>query len=88
MPFDVDQSYLLVSLGIPISFDIYTLLMFSYAYRYDEKMTIENCDPIVGIAVDHVVTWKGKSLGSSWINGALSFVFQIPDDATAFAFSV
>ena len=54
----------------------------------DSEMTIENCDPIKGKVVDHVVTWKGKSDLSKWKDGSLSFEIKIPGDATAFAFSI
>jgi hypothetical protein len=34
------------------------------------------------------VTWKGQSDLKSYLNGAISLVFEIPKDATAFAFSI
>ena len=54
----------------------------------DKEMTVENCDPIVGSVVDHEVTWKGQALGPKWARGALSLEFDIPEDATAFAYSL
>jgi len=54
---------------------------------FDGKLTLENCDPIKGKVVDHVVTWGGKS-SIAMLNGAVSVVFKIPADATAFAFSI
>jgi hypothetical protein len=54
----------------------------------DKKLTVENCDPIKGKQTDAVVTWKGQSDLKSYLNGAISLVFEIPKDATAFAFSI
>ena len=54
----------------------------------DPEMTTENCDPIIGSVVDHEVTWKGKGLGSKWVNGALSVEFDVPKDVTAFALTI
>ena len=54
---------------------------------FDGKLTVELCDPIIGVVTDHVVTWGGKS-SIAMLNGAVSIVFKIPADATAFAFSI
>merc|ERR1719454_2490266 len=54
----------------------------------DATLSVENCDPIKGKQTDAVVTWKGKSDLTSYLNGAISLVFEIPKDATAFAFSI
>ena len=54
----------------------------------DDGMTIATCDPIKGKVVDHVVTWGGSSDLSHLLNGAFMLEWQIPDDATAFAFSM
>ena len=35
-----------------------------------------------------MVTWGGKSNLSKMVNGAVSLLFTVPKDATAFAFSV
>jgi len=50
--------------------------------------TIATCDPIKGKVVDHTVTWKGRSDISTMINGAVMLEWKIPDDATAFAYSM
>jgi len=52
-----------------------------------DELTVENCDPITGSVVDHVVSWKGSS-SLKMQNGAISFIVSIPSDATAFAFMV
>jgi hypothetical protein len=54
----------------------------------DSSKTVENCDPIKGAVTDAVVTWKGESDISHYINGAITVVFKIPGDATAYAFRV
>ena len=54
----------------------------------DAELTVANCDPIIGSVVDHEVTWNGKPLGPKWAQGALSLEFDIPEDATAFAYSL
>ena len=46
-----------------------------------------NCDPITGTVVDFEVTWRGAHNVSQLAYGAVSLVFEVPDDATAFAFS-
>jgi hypothetical protein len=53
----------------------------------DNKFSIEDSDPIKGKQTDVTVTWKGKSDLSGYKNGAVSLKFEIPKDATAFAFS-
>ena len=56
----------------------------------DDGKSVERCDPIRGAVTDAVVTWdKGlvRDLGK-YVNGAVTLVFEIPDDATAFAFEV
>lgn len=52
-----------------------------------DELTVENCDPITGSVVDHVVSWKGSS-NLKMQNGAISFIVSIPSDATAFTFMV
>ena len=52
-----------------------------------DELTVENCDPITGSVVDHVVSWKGSS-SLKMLNGAISFIISIPSDATAFTFMV
>jgi hypothetical protein len=60
----------------------------------DPVLTIENCDPIRGKVVDAVVRWKaGTVKRKPWTltnltDGAVTLIFDIPADATAFAFSV
>ncbi len=51
----------------------------------DNVHSVENCDPIKGKQTDVTVTWKGSS-ALKLVNGGVSLVFQIPADATAFAF--
>lgn len=53
----------------------------------DAKRSVATADPIKGKVVDHVVTWGGDS-SISMLNGAVSIVFMIPADATAFAFAI
>lgn len=48
---------------------------------------VENCDPIKGKQTDATVSWKGKSDLKEDMDGAVSLVFKIPKDATAFAFT-
>ena len=51
------------------------------------KRTVAACDPIKGKVVDHIVTWGGdSSIGMA--DGSVSFEFDIPADATAYAFAI
>ena len=54
----------------------------------DAEYTVDNCEPIKGEQTDAVVSWKGKSDLSKHVDGAVTLIFSIPADATAFAFSV
>jgi hypothetical protein len=57
-------------------------------YAQDGMFSVEDCDPIRGVVSDHIVSWKGDSDLSKLAWGAVSLVFRIPNDATAFAFSI
>jgi hypothetical protein len=52
------------------------------------RYAVEDCDPIKGVVSDYVVSWKGDSDLSRLASGAVSLIFLIPNDATAFAFSL
>ena len=54
----------------------------------DATFSTANCDPITGTVVDFEVTWRGAHNISQLAYGAVSLVFEVPDDATAFAFSL
>ena len=53
-----------------------------------DGMGIDDADPIKGIATDKQVTWHGKP-GSldKFLDGSVQLIFEIPDDAIAFAYS-
>jgi hypothetical protein len=54
----------------------------------DRERSVQACAPLRGRQTDATVTWNGTSDLSKYINGAVTLVFEIPDDAVAFAFSV
>ena len=54
----------------------------------DTTFSTANCDPITGTVVDFEVTWRGAHNISQLAYGAVALVFEVPDDATAFAFSL
>ena len=56
--------------------------------QVDQARSVEGCDPIKGRKTDMTVSWGGKDDLSAYENGAVTLVFEIADDATAFAFSI
>ena len=52
------------------------------------NFSVNTCDPIKGQQTDATVTWNGVSDLSQYLNGAVTLIFYIPDDATAFAFKI
>lgn len=54
----------------------------------DSDFSLDNCDAITGKKTDIIVSWNGKTDLSHLRHGAFALEFQVPTDATAFAFSV
>merc|ERR1712070_628505 len=54
----------------------------------DKDFSVDNCTPIKGKQTDATVSWKKGADLSKYLNGAISLEFKIPQDATAFAFSL